>query len=279
MARTFFKRIRFKYKILIINEHTFEEKFNFRLSALSLFLNISFFTLIAFALISLLIFLTPIKLYLPGYADVSVKSDLINETVRIDSLINQINLQQKQYEMIKHIIINDLPIDTIATADSATLSYWSNLPIKRTEREKAFVENYEKTAKYELNSSSNAAYNNSNNQNNIFITPCNNALIDSIKDEIIYFKTASNSTIQSVEEGTIIHIETSLERKSKVIIQHPNSFVSIYSNIDKLLKNTGYNLKTGETFGIVEKHDSITPLSFELLLDGKKLNAQKYVIF
>ena len=148
----FFQKIRFKYKIFILNENTLEETFHFRLSQLSLFLFVCIFTLISFVLISVIIFATPLKHFLPGYADVSTKKDLIAETVRIDSLSHSVELQMKQLNLMKHVINGTLTFDTLTTADSVTIASWADLPLERSVEESEFAKKFEEESMYNLSS-------------------------------------------------------------------------------------------------------------------------------
>ena len=71
-SKTLWQKLLFRYCVSILNENTLTETFHIRLSRLSVFLIISAFAIISFLLLSVLIFITPIKHYLPGYTDVSI---------------------------------------------------------------------------------------------------------------------------------------------------------------------------------------------------------------
>src|SRR5574344_1271780 len=102
--KKFFQRLRFKYRVSILNENTLEEAFHLRLSRLSVFLFTGTFALVSFLVLSLLIFFTPIKHFLPGFADSSIRTERITETMRVDSLTQTLALQQKQMKVIKDIL-------------------------------------------------------------------------------------------------------------------------------------------------------------------------------
>ena len=62
-----------KYRLVILNEDTFEERLAFKLTRLNVFilLGISSILLIAFTI--LLIAFTPLKEYIPGYSSTALK--------------------------------------------------------------------------------------------------------------------------------------------------------------------------------------------------------------
>ena len=73
---SFWKRIRFKYKLSFINENTLEEVWSFRLSQLSVFISLGVFAFSLVAFTALIIIMTPIRNYLPGYLDVEVRKEI-----------------------------------------------------------------------------------------------------------------------------------------------------------------------------------------------------------
>ena len=98
------KKNRFKYNLILLNESTLEEVFRVKTSKLTFSLALGIFTLLSFTLLSIIIFVTPIKHMLPGYADVSVREDVIAEAERIDSLEYITQNNERQLLIIKNII-------------------------------------------------------------------------------------------------------------------------------------------------------------------------------
>ena len=73
--KSFWHRMRFKYKLSFFNEGTLEEVWSFRLSRLSALATLVVFALILITVTSLIIIKTPIRNYLPGYLDVEIRKD------------------------------------------------------------------------------------------------------------------------------------------------------------------------------------------------------------
>ena len=85
-TKSFWHRIRFKYKLSFINEGTLEEVWSFRLSKLSAFVTLALFACFLIAVTALIIITTPIRNYLPGYLDVEVRKEIVEIALRADSL-------------------------------------------------------------------------------------------------------------------------------------------------------------------------------------------------
>lgn len=77
---------RFKYKLSFFNEGTLEEVWSFRLSQLSAFAMLALFAFLLIAFTAFIIIKTPIRNYLPGYLDVEVRKEIMQNALRADSL-------------------------------------------------------------------------------------------------------------------------------------------------------------------------------------------------
>ncbi|MGG9972402.1 hypothetical protein ACQ33O_11460 [Ferruginibacter sp. SUN002] len=114
-ANSTLKRLRNHYRLVIMNEDTYEEVAKFKLSRLSVYIIISsVFVLFAVLIVSLIIF-TPIKYYLPGtgYGDIKQVKEYQQLNVRTDSMETAMKFQQKYLDDIKKVLEGKVPkLDT-----------------------------------------------------------------------------------------------------------------------------------------------------------------------
>ena len=278
----FFQKIRFKYKIFILNENTLEETFHFRLSQLSLFLFVCIFTLISFVLISVIIFATPLKHFLPGYADVSTKKDLIAETVRIDSLSHSVELQMKQLNLMKHVINGTLTFDTLTTADSVTIASWADLPLERSVEESEFAKKFEEESMYNLSSIDVVSPEEASNRP-VFMKPADGTLLRSVGQGMpgVEISVKPKSAVMAVSDGRVILSEPGMFDGSLISVQHDNGFVSVYRNAGHPLKGVNERVLAGDVIAITDEaaDGHMEQLSFELWKDGLPLDPGEYIVF
>ena len=134
--KSFWKHIQFKYKLSFFNESTLEEVWSFRLSLLSVFIYVFIFASILITLTSVIIILTPIRNYLPGYLDVEVRKEILINALRADSLEQKMSIQSRYLDNLAEILSGNVNIDSIQNFD--TTSYiMSNYNIPRSENESA----------------------------------------------------------------------------------------------------------------------------------------------
>ncbi|MBK6345007.1 MAG: hypothetical protein IPF68_03565 [Bacteroidales bacterium] len=81
-----YHKLRDKYRLIILNEDTFEEKLSFRLSRLNVFIVTGMLAIILVFLTTYLIAFTPLREYIPGYKDTSIQKDLYELQLKADSI-------------------------------------------------------------------------------------------------------------------------------------------------------------------------------------------------
>ena len=116
--KSFWHRIRFKYKLSFFNENTLEEVWSFRLSQLSAFAMLALFAFLLVALTAVIIITTPIRNYLPGYLDVEVRKEIVQNALRADSLERMIQIHALYLNNVSGILAGTMPIDSIREIDS-----------------------------------------------------------------------------------------------------------------------------------------------------------------
>ena len=95
-ANSTLKRLRNRYRLVIMNDDTYEEVVTFKLSRLSVYILLSTIFVVLTGLTVALIVFTPLKMYIPGYGDINTSKELRELKMRTDSL-EQSMLQKDQY--------------------------------------------------------------------------------------------------------------------------------------------------------------------------------------
>ena len=82
-----FKRfLRRRYRLVILNDTTFGEKFSLRLSPYGLLIGALAITIVMTTLVISLVAFTPLREYIPGYGDVTERKQILRLSLRADSL-------------------------------------------------------------------------------------------------------------------------------------------------------------------------------------------------
>lgn len=113
-----FKRLRNTYRLVIMNDDTYEEMIAFRLSRLSVYIGLSTVFVLLIGLTIALIAFSPLKYYIPGYGTKESRAALQLLKIRTDSLENEIRYKEQYLEGIKKVLAGDKPatLDTVPLA-------------------------------------------------------------------------------------------------------------------------------------------------------------------
>ncbi len=123
----FFRNLKYKYRLVIYNESTFETEYSFFLSKLNVLLLFSTMFLVGMLLTFLLITFTPLKYYLPGFGEAGVRKQLRELVAETDALRKKSKENDLWAENIKQVLSGKLPaskvlVKDIPDADTAKIS-------------------------------------------------------------------------------------------------------------------------------------------------------------
>jgi hypothetical protein len=101
------KRLRNRYRLVVMNDDTYEEVVTFKLSKLSVYIGLSTIFVVLVGLTVALIVFTPLKYYIPGYDDLRVGREYRQMKYRVDSLEKEVSYQARYIDNIKKVLNGD----------------------------------------------------------------------------------------------------------------------------------------------------------------------------
>jgi hypothetical protein len=113
-AGSTFKRLRNRYRLVVMNDDTYEEVVTFKLSRLSVYIGLSTIFVVLVGLTVALIVFTPLRYYIPGYDDLKVGREYRQIKYKVDELEKQTRDQADYIENIKKVLQGGpiVPLDT-----------------------------------------------------------------------------------------------------------------------------------------------------------------------
>jgi hypothetical protein len=109
------RRLRNSYRLVVMNDDTYEEVVTFRLSRLSVYIGLSTVFVLLVGLTIALIAFSPLKYYIPGYGTRESRSALQVLKIRTDSLEQEIKYKERYFESLKKVLTGNTPsqLDTV----------------------------------------------------------------------------------------------------------------------------------------------------------------------
>ncbi len=113
------KRLRNHYRLVIMNEDTYEEVVKFKLTRLSVYIAFSTIFILMVVLTTSLIIFTPLKYYLPGggYGSITQVKEYRNLKMRTDSMEQALKYHQQYFENVQKVLQG-----TVASLDTIELA-------------------------------------------------------------------------------------------------------------------------------------------------------------
>jgi len=121
-----FKRLRNRYRLVVMNDDTYEEVVTFKLSRLSVYTLMSAIFVILVGLTVALIVFTPLKYYIPGYDELKIGREYRQLKYRTDSLEQQVNYQARYIDGLKKVLKGDVSVNLDTTKLSLPKEEYSN---------------------------------------------------------------------------------------------------------------------------------------------------------
>jgi hypothetical protein len=115
-ANSTLKRLQNRYRLVVMNDDTYEEVVTFKLSRLSVYVALStIFVLLTGLTVALIVF-TPLRLYIPGYGDVNATKELRDLKIKTDSLDQAMRYKDQYLESVRGVLMggSTLKLDTNA---------------------------------------------------------------------------------------------------------------------------------------------------------------------
>jgi len=274
------KKLFNQYRIVVINEETFEDKFYFRLSRITFFLTLLVSIITVATLTYFIIIYSPIKELIPGYPSTKMRIEAISNAIKIDSITLNIEKQKRYLDAIKSALSGEIKAEEISTLAIDYSSKTLKSPPKTSEEDSLLRALVAEEDKY------NVISDNEDAPLFILFTPARGIVSEKFDIEEKHFAVdialKENSPIKSVAEGTVIFSEWTSETGYVIIIEHPYGLLSVYKHNASLTKQQGDGVEAGEVIasaGNTGEFSTGFHLHFELWTDGYPLDPQKFIDF
>lgn len=267
------------YHLVIYDEKTLAEKFNFKLTNRNLFTYIGLIIIAAFIIAFLLLVFTPLNALVPKYEDVKLRSQAIQNRILLDSLKHQIAIRDEFFRKMR-IIVMGKDLSQLKAPDSL----YKNNFISQTEHDSILKQlsatdnNYFQMLANDGSSKTISSLH--------FYKPVSGIVINRFDPARGHYgidlAAKKNEPVLAVLSGTVIMANWNPQNGYVIMIQHPNNLISVYKHNSELLKKEGDHVQAGEPIAIVGNTGENTTgphLHFELWHNGVPVNPADYIIF
>lgn len=282
--RKFLQRLADKYRLVILNDSSFQELGYIRLSRFNIISLSGTFLILVIALTYTVIAYTPIREQIPGYPDAEMRKNIILNAQRLDSLDNEIKFRDQYFANLSQIISGKEPEDFMSM-ESDSFHNVSTIQFAKSSADSLLRSEIEIPDRMNLNPGEQKVESIRLERLHFFspvrglVTNNFNPLANHYGADIV---ASPNAVVKAVLDGTVIMATWTLETGYVIQIQHDYNLISVYKHNAELLKKTGMHVKAGEAIAIVGNSGELTTgphLHFELWQNGVPLNPEEHVVF
>ncbi len=280
------KHLKNTYRLVVTNDETFEEISSYRLSLLNIYTLISV-VLVGTALLVLgSIIFTPLKRYIPGYADYKASAEYIALNKQITEMEETMDAHQKYAENFKKILVGD--IKPMAEDEKVASEFHDSLiQIERIAEDEQLRREVQLEEIRQVSTQGKEREVIKQRLEQIhFTAPLNGEISAGFMKEKKHFGidvlAPKNTPVKAILEGVVVSADWTMETGHSLCIQHANNVISFYKHNSKLLKTTGDIVKAGEAIAIIGNTGTLSDgphLHFELWYKGKPINPSDYILF
>jgi len=279
-TKTLISKLLAKYRLVLLNESTFEERISFKINRLNIFtLLLAFIFLIVF-ITSTIIFFTPIREYIPGYSSISLQKQANSLSQKTDSLQEIVALNDQYISSLKQVLTGDLK-EIKYSLDSIISTEGDDLQLINKSREDSILrQEVEIEDKYNLRNIV------KDKEYYLLATPLKGNVSQefSVADNHLAIDIAADTgtAIKSISEGIVLFSEWTTQTGYVIIIDHGNDLTSVYKHNSKLLKKQGDRVKLGEVIAMSGNTGTLTSgphLHFELWSEGFAIDPKTLIDF
>lgn len=280
--KKFTKKLLHKYRLVILNEDTFEERFAMKLTRLNVFVLASISAIGLVFLTTLIIAFTPLREYIPGYSSAKLKKKATLLNYKTDSLVQELEYNKQYYASIRKVLTGDVAqVDFNRDSIIEAAKNDPNLLEISTNKEDSLLrEKVEKEDKYNLFEE------NIDKDNFVLFPPVNGTISEGYNIEDKHYAVdvvvATNTPVKATADGTIIFAEWTIETGYVVIIEHNQELISVYKHNAAINKSQGDLVKAGEVIAMSGNTGELSTgphLHFELWSKGYPINPTNFIDF
>jgi murein DD-endopeptidase MepM/ murein hydrolase activator NlpD len=278
-----------KFRFVVLNDETFEEKFSLTLTRLNVWVFLSTVVVVLVMFTACAIIYTPLKYFIPGFGDYNYRSQIVALSFRTDSLESALEKRALWLDNINKVVNGktDTPARNISTAKSNQSKPDTAHISQPTDEEKQLRKDVEEEENYALSYKMDKKDGTKVQLNEFhFFPPVGGYVTDEFdpKREHYGIDVAApvDAPVKSTLDGTVISAGWSSENGYVVAVQHKDNLITLYKHNAKIFRNVGNFVKAGDVIATVGNTGELSSgphLHFEIWHNGVSLNPRDYIVF
>jgi septal ring factor EnvC (AmiA/AmiB activator) len=265
--RKLLKKLKSRFRLTLLNENTFEERFSYSLTPMNVIVMFGGLLLVFGFIIYLLVAFTPLKVYLvPGYVDIEYREQARDARIKADSLSRALKQNQAYLQSVQTILAGDIVRHAVDTSEMKTTK------LEWTEADSLFdTEMRTKKSKRPLVFSKQE-----------FVVPLKGQILKNkdASDFGVNIGSPQGSPVSAVSDGRVLSLVPMGRNACQMVLSHGDGWVSVYGNLNQVTHRVGDLIFAGDLLGSVGQPTQglqFPHLRFELWHSGQPVNPIPFI--
>jgi murein DD-endopeptidase MepM/ murein hydrolase activator NlpD len=288
--KSLLEKLRHTYRLVVMNNETFEEIGSYRLTLLNVYIFLSTIVVVVALFVVLVIAFTPVKKYIPGYGDVSANEELYRINQELEELERLQAGHESYFDNVQRMLVGE-----VQKAEDVP----ENIPVSKDsiEKEDPKFADVDEQIRMEVEQQEIGEVARQTRATNFsprdvpleqmyFSPPLTGEISAGFMPDKQHFGVdvlaPKNTAIKAAMDGYVFLSDWTLETGNTIGIQHSNNIITFYKHNSILLKKAGSYVKAGEAVAIIGNTGTLTDgphLHFELWHKGKAIDPVEYINF
>lgn len=270
-----------RHIFIIQNEEDFSEKATYKFT----YARIAFFGFLTFLVVlTISIYLVNTVLaqwFDPRYAEQETRKDLVQMSISLDSLSQELEDRDKFINSFKKVMRGDVTTDEIQESQAAIPTSQADAK-KLNLTDSVFKAEFEKGSDFLLTGD----IQNDELRQLYFFSPITGYISEPFNAQTEHYGidvvSKKDEPVKCIADGTVVMASWTQSEGNVIAIQHRENLISIYKHNATLTKEVGDFITAGEIVAIIGNTGELTSgphLHFELWYNGSAVNPEEFISF
>ena len=223
-------KLKYKYKLSVVNETSYEEVLKFRLSRLHVLMALSFLAVVLMTLTILLIAFTGLREFIPGYPDGNLRQLIVENSIRVDSLQEELLKRDRFLTSIRTVLSGGDTVSSREVRKDSLKSGADTMEFKLSEQESEFRSDIEERERFNLG----FGLKEQNKEYYHFFPPVEGIITQSFDEKGRHYGTdivaKANAKVAVVLDGVVVFTDWTVKTGYVIQVQHANDLLSVHKH-------------------------------------------------
>ncbi len=270
-----------RHIFIVQNEEDFSEKATYKFT----YAKIAFFSFLVFLVVlTISIYLVNTVLaqwFDPRYAEQETRKDLVQMSISLDSLNQELENRDQFISSFKKIMQGDVTSNELPEAEAARPRQPNNAQ-RLEETDSVFKAEFERGGDLGLT----GEIENDELRQLYFFSPITGYISEPFNAQSAHYGidivAKKDEPVKSIADGTVVLASWTQSEGNVIAVQHRENLISIYKHNSTLTKEVGDFITAGEIVAIIGNTGELTSgphLHFELWYNGSAVNPEEFISF